>query len=229
MSYIELLLAHGAYYKYERRAKAYDEYLSKKQLEKWTAERIDRDEVSKLFNFIWKWDRNFKRDDSRFLEVFKDIFIIFNSINNYEFKKFHVNYNEIRNKVSQIFNSVALYYDDYIYQSTDASKILHAINPSLYIMWDSNIREGILGHSDNRYSNDYSEFFIPKMVKKLQEIVHDFNIENNSTDNDFYAFISDASDGKSITKLLDQLNYMTYTMPTYFSAYKEEVEPLLLK
>jgi len=228
MSYVELLLAHGAYYKYERRAKAYDEYFSKKQLEKWTAERIDIDEVSKLFDFIWKWDRNFKRNDEIFVTVFQDIFTIFDSINNYEFNKFHLNYNKIMSKVSQIFNKVALYYDDYRYQSTAASKILHAINPSLYIMWDSKIREGILGHRDNRYSNDYSEHFIPKMVKNCNEIIQDFIVENNATDSDFYDFVSGASDGKTITKLLDQLNFMTYTMPTYFSAYKKEVESLFL-
>ena len=229
MSYVELLLAHGAFYKYEIRAKEYDEYLSKKHLVKWTAGWIDLDVVYKLFDFIWKWDRFFKRDDKRFVIVFQDIHAIFNSINNYEFNIFHLNYNEIMSKISQIFNRVALYYDDDdAYQSTDASKILHAINPALYIMWDSNIREGILGHNDNRYAHDYSEYFIPTMIKKFREIVKDFIIENNATDSDFYDFVSDASDGKSITKLLDQLNYMTYTMPTYFSAYKKEVESLFL-
>jgi len=228
MSYIELLLAHGAFYKWEKRAKAYDKYLSNKQIEKWTAERIDLDEVSKLFNFIWKWDRNFKRNDEKFRMVFKKIYAVFSSINKYDFKEIYFNYNEIKDKISQIFNRVALYYDDYIYQSTDASKILHAINPNLYIMWDSNIREGILGHNDCRYAYDYSEHFIPKMLRKLEIMKSDFITHNNSNEVIFYSFLLDVSDGKSITKLLDQLNFMTYTMPTYFSAYKQELIPLLV-
>jgi hypothetical protein len=45
MRYQDLLLAHGAFYKYEKRAKFYDEYLRKKNDLKWLSPDIPDEEV----------------------------------------------------------------------------------------------------------------------------------------------------------------------------------------
>ena len=41
--------------------------------------------------------------------------------------------------------------------------------------------------------------------------------------------LEELCDGKSIAKLIDEYNYMTYTMPTEFSVYKEDIHPDILE
>jgi hypothetical protein len=96
---------------------------------------------------------------------------------------------------------------------TSASKILHGINPQLFMMWDDNIRPGF-GYF-NGDSKDYLNF-MADCQKILKKIVKSYQLKFKC---DIPVAIKEICEKaypelevkKSLAKLLDEYNFMNFT------------------
>lgn len=129
--------------------------------------------------------------------------------------------------IKKAFNSMANCNYEGRHESTDASKIIHTINPKLFIMWDRSIRKGILGSENIQYA-DYYIIFLQKMKNELRELISSCRENCDYGEEESLEIIEELCDGKAIAKLIDEHNYMTYTMPTEFSAYKGDIHSNIL-
>ncbi len=161
-----------------------------------------------LFGFIHSWDPKFQGDLAKFLGIYKDIFPLLKdfkhiTIIEVDFK------DEVKNIMSAIFDSIAMCPRTKRYESTDASKILHAIIPNLFVMWDNRIRNAIVG--EERDGRCYAFKFLPKMQEAAREYLDSFIKENEGNYKSAALQISKMSDNYSLPKLIDEYNYIRYT------------------
>lgn len=223
MNYQDLLLAHGAFYTYENRAEYYDNYLSKKDKQLWSQSELPYDKIEKLFAFITRWDHHFSGDKVLFKKTYRKLFPLFMELEKYSFIDIDLSDNKIRNYITQIFDGIAQCNRRDRYESTDASKIIHTINPELFIMWDRRIRNGILGDPKPKPGNIYVGDFLTEMKQELRDLLDTCTSNSSYNKNEAIEALKTVCGGKTIPKLIDEYNYMTYTMPTEFQTYKSNL------
>jgi len=228
MRYPELLLAHGAFYKFENRAKFYDEYLRRKNDSAWWSPNLPDEEIDKLFQFIKRWDFHFRGNERKFKELYREIHPSLMDLRDESFSTIDLSLEKNASNIKIAFNSMANCNYEGRHESTDASKIIHTINPELFIMWDRKIRKGIMGNENIQYS-DYYVIFLQKMKNELQELISSCREDSDYGEEESLGIIEELCGGKTVAKLIDEYNYMTYTMPTEFGAYKGNIHPEILE
>ena len=89
-----------------------------------------------------------------------------------------------------------------------SSKLLHQINPNLFIMWDNKIMKAyqIKG---SEYSYVYE--FLPLMQELLNEVIISYMEENNVNRNEAIFKLNNIKKYKTMVKLLDEYNWINYT------------------
>ena len=138
--YTDLLKAHKLFVEIEERWKFYDVYMKSRDTATWMqSENVPLREGLLLFGFIQGWDANFQGDLQKFLAIYKDIFPIVKDFRDATIIRVAFSDN-VKNSISVIFEKIARCPKRKRFESTDASKILHTINPSLFVMRDSKIR-----------------------------------------------------------------------------------------
>jgi len=218
MNYQMLLLAHDAFYKFETRANHYDNFMAKKNPELWDSPSLPDGEVDNLFYFIIRWDRFFTGQKELFKEAYSDNFNEIQYLRGRTFYNIDLEDEKVQICIQNIFNAFATCNRSGQYESTDASKIAHAMNPDLFIMWDSSIREGLFGVKDEKSAEKYVFEFLPLMKTELKELLASCMKGNNLLEKKALDLLETIT-GNSIPKLLDQYNYMTYTMRIMFGSY----------
>jgi len=217
--YTDLLRAHKAFTDIEGRWKFYDAYMKNKDPEAWfKSGDIPLKEGLFLFGFIHSWDPNFQGDLANFLEIYKAIFTLL--------KKFEhttiigVDFSdEIKNSISVIFDEIANCPRTRRFESTDTSKILHAIIPNLFVMWDDKIRKAIVG--EEKRGRCYAFEFLPKMQKSAKEYLDSYIKENGGEYGTATLQISKIADNYSLAKLIDEYNYVRYTKRKSLTSIRE--------
>ena len=96
-------------------------------------------------------------------------------------------------------------------QYTGASKILHTMLPNLIVMWDIKIRRKLLGE-DKHEGRHYAYEFLPLVQREVEESINTCMMENSLSREQAIRKISELSDGKTLAKLMDEFNYMKYTL-----------------
>ena len=220
MYYRDLFIGHKAFWKIERRAKHYDIYMKElKNWEKWP-DSVSIDEIEKLMQFVPKWNLPFRRKNPiRFAEIFKQILPTIKEL--YDEKLENAKFNsEYLQKIRVIFDKVAKCQNRY--ESTECSKILHTILPHLIVMWDKKIRLGILGNENKKKGSMYALDFLPKMQKELLEAIETC-IEQEKLERDkAIKYIRQECGNETLPKLINELNYVTYTRTIDFKYYLEK-------
>lgn len=207
--YIDLLKAHKIFIEIERRWKFYDEYMKNKDSEVWFRSKdIPLKEGLFLFGFIHSWDPNFKGDLAKFLDIYQDIFSLIKDFKYVTIVEVELN-DKVKNIISIIFDRIAMCPRTKRYESTDASKILHAILPNLFIMWDDKIRKAIVG--EGRDGRCYAFKFLPKMQKAIKEYLESFIKENGGDYKSAALQISKEANNYTLPKLIDEYNYVRYS------------------
>lgn len=208
--YMDLLKAHKIFTKIEGRWKFYDAYMKNRDPVAWLKSGdIPLKEGLLLFGFIHSWDPNFQGDLAKFLEIYKDIFPILKGFEHATIEKINFS-SEVKNAISVIFDRIAMCPRKKRFESTDASKILHAIIPNLFVMWDDRIRKAIIGYQKND-GRCYVWEFLPKMQAAAKEYLSS-HINEKGGDYEFTSQqISKMADNYSLAKLIDEYNYVRYT------------------
>jgi hypothetical protein len=220
MYYRDLFIGHKAFWKIERRAKHYDIYMKElKNWEKWP-DSVSIDEIEKLMQFVPKWNLPFRRKNPiRFAEIFKQILPTIKELydEKLENAKFHSEYLQ---KIRVIFDKVAKCQNRY--ESTECSKILHTILPHLIVMWDKKIRLGILGNENKKKGSMYALDFLPKMQKELLEAIETCIEQEKLERDEAIKYIRQECGNETLPKLINELNYVTYTRTIDFKYYLEK-------
>jgi hypothetical protein len=92
---------------------------------------------------------------------------------------------------------------------TGASKILHTILPSLFVMWDASIRPGyaVIG-----MPSDYASKYLIRIQKQVKEAimsyVHEFGCDREVA----VRAIIKKGNGRTLAKLIDEYNYAKFTL-----------------
>jgi len=88
--------------------------------------------------------------------------------------------------------------------ATSASKIMHVLNPNLFVMWDSDIRSDYdMGEGSKDYLN-----FIRMMQEKAIAFLKYFGEERGCGRDEAERLLSEEHGGKSIAKLIDEYNWL---------------------
>lgn len=210
MHYKQLLRAHEAYYTYEPRAFNYDKYMKNKDWQSWI-NRVPSDEVRKLFDFIRSWDFHFQGDAGKSRQIYQEVYTMIQKLQQGRIEDVDFRDEEVKRNIHRVFDKVARCPIENRYESTDASKILHTIIPNLLVMWDSNIQLGIL-EGVALDGQNYAYKFLPLMQRELEEAIRTCIMENTLKREEAIREISESCDNKTLAKLIDEFNYVKYTL-----------------
>jgi len=223
MHYQMLLLAHGAFYKYERRAGYYDNFMKTKKDELWNTSKPPMKEINNLFKFIRRWDHHFRGDKELFLQAYENTFEEMKYLKEKNFIDMDILERNNHVAIQNVINAYSTCNHVARYESTDASKMAHALNPNVFIMWDRRIREGTIGDPNANRAENYAMNFLPRMKNELSDLIASCRDDDDLSDRECVDVLEGIC-GKKITKLIDQYNYMSYTMPTEYNLYVSEVK-----
>ena len=208
MDYKTLIESHKLFYEGEYRAFNYDGYMKLKDWKSWMNPDLPSDEIRKLFNFIKSWDRFFQGDIEIFRKKYKEICPTIQELRNERIEDTNFT-EELKVKVRDVFDKVANCTLIDRYESTDASKILHTILPNFFVMWDVDIKKGVVKGMEKGAA--YAFFFLPKMQLEIREAIETCMEERKLNRKEAIRYICEKCDGKTLAKLADEYNYMKYT------------------
>lgn len=211
MHYEKLMESHQLFYQHEPKAHHYDDYMSVKNRKKWT-DTVLLSEVKRLFRFIRKWDHHFRGEEEKFVNIYEKVYPSLKELEGEKIEDADFDDRELKSKVRNVFDHVADCTLEGRYESTDASKILHTIIPDFFVMWDMNIRKGILGDDDYKEGETYVSEFLPIIQKELTEAIETCMESKDLDRKDAINIIIGECDGNSLPKLADQYNYVKYTL-----------------
>lgn len=167
---------------------------------------IKRDDVRIMLKFLNVWKCRIPK--KRLSEICNKLSKTHDNFKHLKGKKLEtVDFNQISKTVEEIFNSLKIKRVN----ATAISKIMHIINPDLFIMWDEKIREGcgFFGNSIG-YIN-----FLKKMQTEANEIIFSFCEENKVDKKEVIKRVNELCHNDNrhryISKLLDEYNYTKFT------------------
>ncbi|MYC07180.1 MAG: hypothetical protein F4X57_08420 [Chloroflexi bacterium] len=205
------------YEEYHRVETAYDESYAG-FFAKWNVQAIDQPMIDSLRNFLaqFKAFSNFRWDQINAEVLQRTISQVLPNLLELEDLTVLDNFMDHRQLIAESFDTIAeCQYTPMkrnqkktTFSSTAASKILHAINPSLFIMWDDAIRGGYGLGSDTK-GKGYAYRFLPRM-QRLAEFAIRQVVENEGHSRED-AISSLVSCGNSLAKVLDEYNYVKFT------------------
>jgi len=208
--YKKLTKAHRLFYGgYEYRAPYYDDYMKRKNWEEWSSPSVSMVEIESLFRFIRSWDRFFQGDAKKFQEIYEEIYVVIKELEHDRIEDADLADESLTKKIRDVFDKVANCTLMGRYESTDASKILHTIAPNFFVMWDDEIRKGMV--QGRRMGATYAFYFLPQAQQDLEEAIKTCKDEKNFNRIEAIDHIRKKCNGKTLAKLADEYNYMKYT------------------
>ena len=212
MTYEQLIKDSKIYGKFEPRSVSYDYYLAAKDWGLWlNSSRIPHGEVLLLFGFILSWDSYFEGDIDTFIRQYEKAFPSIRNLSKYVLWKTDLT-DEVKKEIAHTFDLIARCTTTNRFEGTDASKILHTILPEFFVMWDDEIRHGILGRRADKDSSTYSFQFLPRMKKEICTILESYTSRYHCSIDEASVKISESCHGHTLCKLIDESNYVNHTL-----------------
>lgn len=89
-----------------------------------------------------------------------------------------------------------------------ASKLLHMVNPALFVMWDNYI---IMNYRLSRNANSYAYKFMPLMQQEANEAIETYMKDFSCDRDQAIKGIKTYGTGKTLAKLVDEFNYWKFS------------------
>lgn len=223
--YTDLIKAHKILIRREERFRFYGSYMTIRDQNAWFLSPIvPLKEGLLLFGWVNSWDPNYTGELIDFLKTYEDLFQHFKR---FEYQRIiDVDFTEdVKDAICLIFDKVAnctkLNQGKKKFESTDTSKVLHGIVPELFVMWDKRIKAGLRneGFLNERRINPrdfdgtcYAHELMPGMQRWAKIFLSTYVKENGGNNESACAEISKMADGYTLSKLLDELNYLRFTL-----------------
>jgi len=119
----------------------------------------------------------------------------------------------IENSYRNISECVSLIMDRMInvghhFRHVAASKLLHMVNPALFMMWDNFI---IANYSLSPNAHSYTYRFMPLMQEEANEAIKTYMKDFDFTRTRAIKTMKEKCSGKSLAKLVDEYNYWKFS------------------
>lgn len=207
--YTDLLKAHKFFHDVENRWNFYYAYMDSRDPTAWfKSPDVPLKEGLLLFGWVHSWDPNFKGDLLRFLQIYGDIFDMVKSFEHETLTDIDFS-SDVKNSLCLIFDRIANCGKTARYESTDTSKILHAIVPNLFVMWDDEIRKNIV--EAQRDGRCYAYEFMSNMQGFAKQFLDSYIRENGGDYESASSKISQMTHDHTLAKLIDEFNYLRFT------------------
>lgn len=223
MDYKELIKG-AQLFKNDPVAHFYDEYMEEKNYQEWEDPRsLSDSEVRKLFEFIISWDPHFGQERDRIAEfrhAYQNIYLLLRKLERETI--YNIAFEEKMSKSALITYSQAIFliFEEIAhcfrrYESTDTSKIIHTLNPHLFVMWDNAICYHILGIEliKRASGHDYAYRFMPLMQTTVKKVIRSYMEEHRCNQEEAVKRISECGNNKTLAKLIDEYNWIYKNNP----------------
>lgn len=202
----------------------YDEYMEEKNYQEWKDPcTLSDGEIGKLFRFIISWDPHFGQERNRIAEfrhAYQNIYSLLRKLERETI--YNITFEEIVGKSTLITHSQAIFliFEEIAhcfkrYESTNTSKIIHTLNPHLFVMWDDAIRYHILGIELTKRASghDYAYRFMPLMQRTVKKIIRSYMEKHRCNQEEAVKRISECGNNRTLAKLIDEYNWVYKNNP----------------
>jgi len=214
MLFDAILAGSQLFHNAEPRGGFYDDYLAGKSWQLWKRqETIDLVGIERLILFINQWSTHYENSrtaQQSLLVAIRSVFPLFQALEaesllEVDFKRQLVPGTTASQTIEQIFERIASC--GRRYESTGAAKIIHTINPELFVMWDSAICGG---YAVDGHGYDYGHRFLPRIQKIVRRAIREY-IQTQSCSQE-QAVTTLCRCGHKLAKVLDEYNYTKFTL-----------------
>lgn len=190
--------------------KAYHDYLKFKNRSKWADPiALDYDEVDRLIYFANQWKTMMPRDDKNVRLVrdgLKRAIRSLDSLNGMTLLNIRFD-QSVRELISSSFEEIAK--SGRRYEVVATSKMLHtAINPEVFVMWDSAIMFNYGPLQGNGLG--YADSFLPRMQELSEEAIRQVVTEEGLSRDDAIKSLTPC--GNTLAKVIDEFNFAKFTL-----------------
>ena len=192
----------------------YWQYMESRDTSQWESpERLTEREVRRLLLFINQLGTRSQFDSEKVGRAYVGLFPVLQDLKRMNLYDLGLSqplaeHGTVSEAIRDVFDTVATC--GARYYSTGASKILHTWLPDLCVMWDAAIAAGY-GIYDRRHGEEYSTKFLPRVSVQAVEALDSYIAEYGGTRAEAAAAISKRAEGRVLTKLVDEYNYVKYT------------------
>jgi len=194
----------------------YFDYMGSRDEAAWYSDAGPNDvQVTELFRFLNQWASHYPSDAdarARFKRAYLQVLPRLRALQGLTlldtaFDRDVVQEMCVSEAVSSIFETIAGLGSRYA--STATSKILHVLNPPLFVMWDSAIRGG---YAVDSRSDDYARRFLPRVQRQAKEAVDSYIRDGRADPATAVQDLERLCDGRPLAKLVDEYNYCKFTL-----------------
>lgn len=213
----ELLTASRLFCKYELRATYYNAYIQDKNWAAWELGEVPAEEVKRLFLFLKQWGMQFLPVGTEaitgFQKSYSNVHKLLKGIGDVRLETIDLceqtgeGLSNIK-VIAEIFDSMAYCFGNNKRESTAASKILHTVRPSLFVMWDSDICW--YGYQLLGGGYPYANYFLPRMQKEALLAINEYAQEKQCSQTEATEGITRLAKALFFTKLVDEWNYCRF-------------------
>lgn len=205
---------------HQRDQYAYDDtlarYIAGKDQTKWdNPKTLDYTEAQRLIDFVNGWKTRMPNNSGNVTRLLNNLQSAVPLLNRLQNKTLlDVNFDEITDDgksvgqvIEECFNRIA---HTQRYEVVGASKMLNAaINPNLFVMWDTEIQSGYNLIGTGR---DYAHEFLPTMQEIANQAVCEVMAEEGLLRAAaIQSFTDHCEKNNSLAKIIDEYNYTKYT------------------
>ena len=193
----------------------YDAYMSDTRAELWEhPEALDDYEVGRLIKFLNEWKTRYQTSRTELLKRMQRVRGLLTRLHSEDLLNIDFNRdlpNGVTFTVQLIFEALAecRLPATKRYESTGTSKILHTVNPRLFVIWDASICGGYAVGREQSKGYDYAFHFLPRVQKlakrAIAEYVQVHQVSKVEAERALCAC------GHTLAKVMDEFNYAKYT------------------
>jgi hypothetical protein len=188
----------------------YSQYLRTRNQELWDSCRITCEEAAILKQFLNQWSTHYQAKPE---EMAKAINCVLPNLRLLQDESLlYVDFNRALENGKTVEKVIEEAFDTLVscggrHESTGASKILHVINPNLFVMWDMRIRTAYRVRSGGD-GFAYSRRFLRKMQEIARAAVDECKQHLGLTEEEAVHYICGCGD--TLAKVIDEYNWATY-------------------
>ena len=223
MHWRQLLQAATLFREQEPRAylRYYDQYIKSRSAQKWESpDTLDIQEAQLLIDFINQWATRTPMKPGDLLRGYRMAFLVLQRLKGLRFETVNLSGlvgadgETVASAIAKAFGAIATC--GRRNESTGASKILHTLQPDLFVMWDMRIAGGygLCKDATQQRPNghEYAHVFLPRLKYEADEAIATYLAESPVATEDPAAQITSLAGAPTFPKLLDEYNYMKYTL-----------------
>ena len=197
-----LRLGSELYHQLESRDHYYNDYL--RDIKKWDrwedADQLGRSDMVPLIGFLNQWRSRYEDSSEtreRLVDTIRHVLPVVTAFKGMDLLSIDLDGDIAQiastpgEVIGRVFDAIALAQGKK--HSTVASKIMHTMNPELFIMWDEKICAGYA--LDDRGGSDYADRFLRRMQQ----------LARSSGESNFAC-------GHPMAKVVDEYNYVKFTL-----------------